>query len=51
MENKKHCSVCNKPISKSNWVKHINTKSHSSTSFSSTGSVCAILSNSSHRGF
>ena len=28
MENKKHCDVCNKSISKSNWAKHINTKSH-----------------------
>jgi hypothetical protein len=28
MENKKHFDVCDKPISKSNWAKHINTKNH-----------------------
>lgn len=28
MENKKHCEICNKSVSKSNWSKHINTKNH-----------------------
>ncbi len=28
MENKKHCNICNKDVSSTNWSKHLKTKIH-----------------------
>jgi hypothetical protein len=28
MENKKHCNICNKDVSSTNWTKHLKTKRH-----------------------
>jgi RNA polymerase subunit RPABC4/transcription elongation factor Spt4 len=31
MENKKHCDICNKDVSSTNWSKHLKTKTHEFT--------------------
>ncbi len=28
MENKRHCNICNKDVSSTNWSKHLKTKRH-----------------------
>ncbi len=31
MENKKHCNICNKDVSSTNWNKRLKTKRHKET--------------------